>query len=69
MRHGTCAYRALVGRPEGKRPFGKPRHRWKDKTKIDLQEVGCRDQDWIDLSQDRDKRRARVKAVMNPRVP
>ncbi|KAJ4445794.1 hypothetical protein ANN_12479 [Periplaneta americana] len=52
------AYRVLVGRPEGKRPFGRPRRRWKDNIKMDLREVGYDDRDWIDLAQDRDQWRA-----------
>jgi hypothetical protein len=59
----------LVGRPEGKRPLGRPRHRWEDNIKVDLQEVGCVGMDWIELGQDRDVRRALVNAVMNVRVP
>jgi len=62
-------YRVLMGKPEGKRPLGRPRHRWEDNIKMDLQEVGCRGMDWIDLSQDRDRWRALVTAVMNIRVP
>jgi len=45
------AYRVLVGKPEGKRPLGRPRHRWEDNIKMDLQEVGCEDMNWIDLGQ------------------
>jgi len=62
-------YRVLVGTPEGKRPFGRPRHRWEDNIKMDLQEVGGGGMDWIDLAQDRDRLRALVNAVMNLRVP
>jgi hypothetical protein len=51
-RRGVC--RVLVGKPEGKRPLGRPRHRWADNIKMDLQEVGCRYLDWIDLAQDSD---------------
>jgi len=47
-------YRVLVGKPEGKRPLGKPRRRWENNIKMDLQEVGCRDSDWMELAQDRD---------------
>jgi hypothetical protein len=48
-------YRVLVGKPEGKRPHGRPRRRWEDSSEIDFQEVGCGDVDWIKLAQDRDK--------------
>jgi hypothetical protein len=63
------AYRVLVGRPEGRRPLGRPRRRWKDNIKMDLQEVGWRGMDWIDMAQDRDRWRALVSVVMNLRVP
>ena len=66
-RRGVC--RVLVGKPEGKRPLGRPRRRWDDNIKMDLQEVGCDDMDWIELAQDRDRWRALVNAVMNLRVP
>jgi len=62
-------YRVLVGKPEGKRPLGRPRHRWADNIKMDLQEVGCGYVDWIGLTQDRDRWRTVVSAVMNLRVP
>jgi len=58
-----------VGKPEGKRPLGRPRRRWKDNIKMDLQEVGCEGMDWIDVAPDRDKWRALVYAIMNIRVP
>jgi len=54
-----------VGKPEGKRPLGRPRRRWEDKVKIDIQEVGYGDMDWIELALDRDSWRALVTAVMN----
>jgi len=58
-----------VGKPEGKRPPGRPRRRWEDNIKRDLQKAGCGGKDWIELSQDRDRWRALVNAVMNLRVP
>jgi hypothetical protein len=63
------AYRVLVGKPEGKSSLGRPRPRWEDNIKMGLQEVGCGFMDWTDLSQDRDRWRAVVNAVMNIRVP
>jgi len=62
-------YRVLVRKPEGKRPLGKPRRRWVDNIRMDLQEVGCGYVDWIGLAQDRDRWRTLVSAVMNLRVP
>jgi hypothetical protein len=62
-------YRVLVGKPEGIRLLGRPRHRWEDNIKMDLQEVGCGGMDWIKLAQDRDRGLAVVNAVMNLRVP
>jgi len=62
-------YRVFVGKPEGKRPLGRPRRRWEDNMKTDFQEVGCGGMDWIDLVQDRDRWRALVNAVMNLRFP
>jgi len=59
----------LVGKPEGKRPLGRPRHRWEDNIKIDLREVGCGGMDWIELAQDKDSWRAFVIAVMNVQIP
>jgi hypothetical protein len=63
------AYRILVGNPEGKRPIGRPRHRWVDNIKMDLREIGWDDMDWIDLDQDRDQWRALVNMVVNLQVP
>jgi hypothetical protein len=63
------AYRLLVGKPEGKRPLGRPRCRWVDNIRMDLGEVGWGDVDWICLAQDRDKWRALVKGVMNLHIP
>ena len=62
-------HKILVGRTEGKRPLGRPRRRWEDNIKMDLQDVGCGCMDWIELAQDRDRWRALVNAVMNLRVP
>ena len=61
-------HKVLVGKPEGKRPLGRPRHRWVD-IRMDLQEVGCGYVDWIGLAQDRDRWRTLVSAVMSLRVP
>jgi hypothetical protein len=58
-----------VGKPEGKGPFGRPRRRWEDNIYIDIQEVGLRGTDWVDLAEDRESLRALVIAVMNLRVP
>jgi len=63
------AYIVLVGKPEGMRPHGRPRRRWEDNNKMDLHEVGCRDVDWIDLAQVRDRWQALVNVVINLRVP
>ena len=59
----------LVGKPEGKRPLGRPRRRWDDNIKMDLQEVGGGGEDWMELAQDRDRWRALVGTVMNLWVP
>ena len=61
--------RALVGKPEGKRPLWRPRRRWEDNIKMDLKEVGCVPGHWITLTEDRDQWWAYVRAVMNLRVP
>ena len=66
---GRGVYRVLVGKPEGKRPLGRPRRRWEDNIRMDLQEVGLGYKDWIGLAQDRDRWRALVSAVRNLRVP
>ena len=62
-------YRVSVGKPEGRRPLGSPRRRWVDNIRMDLQEVGCGYMDYIGLTQDRDRWRTLVSAVMNLRVP
>jgi hypothetical protein len=62
-------YRLLVGKPEGKRPLGRPRRRWIDNIKMDLFEIGVSVVDWIGLAQDRYRCRALVNSVMNLRVP
>ena len=69
MGEGRGVHRVLVGKPEGKRPLGRPRRRWEDNIKMDLQEVrgGCGD--WMELAQDRDSWRTLVSTVMNIRVP
>ena len=64
-----AVYRVLVGKPEGKIPLGRPRRRWVDSIRMDLQEVGCGYMDWIGLAQDGDRWRTLVSAVMNLRVP
>jgi len=66
MVEGRGVHRVLVGKPEGKRPLGRPRRRWDDNTKMDLREVGGGGGDWMDLAQDRDRL---VNTVMNFRVP
>ena len=69
MEEGRGVQRVLVGKPEGKRPLGRPRRRWEDNIKMDLQEVGRGCGDWMGLAQDRDRWRALVSTVMNFRVP
>jgi len=65
---GRVVHRVLVGKPEGKRPFGRPRPRWEDNIKMDLREVGGGG-DWMELAQDRNRWQALVNTVMNFRVP
>jgi hypothetical protein len=63
------AYRLLVGKPEGRRPLGRPRHRWLDNIRMDLVQVEWGDVDWIDLAQDRDRWRVLVNSVLNLWIP
>jgi hypothetical protein len=69
MGEGRGVYRVLVGRPEGKRPLGRPRRRWADNIKMDLKEIGIDGANWIRLAQDRVQWRAYMSTVMNLRVP
>jgi hypothetical protein len=69
MGENRNAYKALVGKQEGKRPLGGPRRRWVDNIKMNLREIGWDGVDWIDMAQDRDQWRALVNTVLNLRVP
>ena len=69
MGEGRVVQRVLVGKPEEKRPLGRPRRRWEDNIKMDLQEMGGGCVDWLELAQDRDSSRALVSTVMNLGVP
>jgi hypothetical protein len=69
MREGRGVYRVLVGRLEGKRPLGRPRHMWEDNIKMDLREIGIDGTNWIQMAQDRVRRLTFVNTVMNLRVP
>ena len=69
MEEGRGVHKVLVGKPEGKRPMGRPRRRWEDNNKMDLEEVGRSCADWMELAQDRDRWQALVSTVMNFRVP
>jgi hypothetical protein len=69
MGEGRAVYRILVGRPEGKRPLGRPRRRWEDNIKLDLREIGIDGANWIHLAQDMVQWRAFVNTMMNVRVP
>jgi hypothetical protein len=69
MGEGRGMHRVLVGKPEGKKPLGRPRRRWDDNIKMDLQELGYGGMDWIELAQDMDRWWALVNAVMNFRIP
>ena len=66
---GRGVHKVLVGKPEGKRPFGRPRRRWEDNIKMDLEEVGRGCGDWMELAQDWERWRALVSTVMNLRLP
>ena len=69
MGEGRGVYRVLVGKPEGKRPLGRPRRRWEDNIKKDIQEMGGSFGDWMELAEDRDRWRTLVSTVTNIRVP
>jgi transcription termination factor 2 len=69
MEETRNAYRILVRKPKGKRPLGRPKHRWVDDIKMDFREIGWDGMDWIELAQDRDQWRALVNTVMNLRIP
>jgi hypothetical protein len=69
MGKGRVVYRVLVGRPEGKRPLGRPRRRWKDNIKMDLRDIAINGANWIQQAQDKVQCRACVNTVMNLRVP
>ena len=69
MGEGRDVHRVLMGKPEGKRPLGKPMRKWEDNIKMDLQEVGAGCGDWMELAQDRDRWRALVSTVRKLRVP
>jgi hypothetical protein len=69
VEEGRSVYRVLIGRPEGKRPLGRPRHRWEDNVKMNLRKIGIDGANWIRLARDRVRRRAFVNMVMNLRAP
>ena len=69
MEQSRNAYRVLVGKLEGNRPLGRPRHRWENNIKMDLKEVGCDARNWMDLAHDWDQWRAYVRAIINLWVP
>ena len=69
MKEGKGVHKVLMGKPEGKRPLGRPRRRWEDNIKMYLEEMGRGCGDWVELAQDRDRWRALVRTVMNFRVP
>jgi hypothetical protein len=69
LRERRNAYRLWVGKPEGRRPLGRPKRRWLDNIRMNLEETGCSDVDWIALAQDRNRWRALANSVLNLRVP
>ena len=69
MEEVRSAFKILTGKPTGKRPLGRPRRRWEDNIRIDLEEVGINEGNWVDLAQDRDYWRALVNAALSLRVP
>ena len=69
IEEGSGVQKVLVGKPEGKRPLGRPRRLWEDNIKMDLEEIGRGCGDWMELAEDRDRWRALVSTVMNFRVP
>ena len=69
MEEGRSAFKILTGKPTGKRPLGRPRRRWEDNIRMDLEEIGINVGNWVDLAQDRNYWRALVNAALNLRVP
>ena len=69
MEEGRSAFKVLRGKPTGKRPLGRPRRRWEDNIRMDLEEIGINAGSWVDSAQDRNNRRALVNAELNLRVP
>ena len=69
MEEGRSAFKILTGKPTGKRPFGRPKHRWEDNIRMDLEDIGINAGKWVDSAQDRDYWRALVNVALNLRVP
>ena len=69
MEETRSAFKMLTGKPKGKRPLGRPRHRWEDNIRMDLEDIGINAENWVDSAQDRDYWRALVNAALNLRVP
>ena len=69
MEKGRSAFKILTGKPTGKRPFGRPRRRWEDNIRMDLEEIGINPGNWVDSARDRDYWRALVNSALNLRVP